>query len=37
MIEGVDDDVDKFPDTYFAKAAARVFDKIDNAKDGVLP
>ena len=37
MIEDVEDDVDELPDLYFSKAAARVFDKIDNGKDGVLP
>ena len=37
MIVDVDDDVDEVPHTDFAKAAARVFDKIDNVKDGVLP
>ena len=36
VIEYVDDDVDGVPDTFSAKAAARVFDKIDNVKDGVL-
>ena len=37
MIEDVEDDVDELPDLYFSKAAARVFDKIDNGKAGVLP
>ena len=37
MIEDVEDDVDELPDPEFAKAAARVFYKIDNGKDGVLP
>ena len=37
MIEDVDDDVDELPDSDFSKAAARVFDKIDNGKAGFLP
>ena len=37
MIEDVDDDVDEFSDTKFAKAAARIFDKIDHVKGGFLP
>ena len=37
MIEVVDDDVCELPDTDYYKAAARVFDKIDHVKDGVLP
>ena len=36
-IEDVEDDVDKFTDSYFSKSASRVFDKIDHGKDGVLP
>ena len=37
MIEDVEYDVDELPYSYFSKAAARVFDRIDNGKDGVLP
>ena len=37
MIEDVEDDVDELPYSDFVKAATRVFDKIDNWKDGVLP
>ena len=37
MIEYVEDDVDELPDSYFSKAAARVFDKIYNGKAVVLP
>ena len=37
VIEDVEYDVDELPDSYFAKAAAGVFDKIDNGKAGVLP
>ena len=33
----MEDDIDELPDSYFSKAAARVFDKIYNGKDGVLP
>ena len=33
----MDDDVDEVPDIYIFKAAAKVFGKIDNVKDGVLP
>ena len=36
-VEDVEDDVDELPDSDFSKTAARVFDKIDNGKDGVLP
>ena len=36
MMEYVEDDVDELPDSYFAKAAARLFDKIYNGKAGVL-
>ena len=37
VIEDVEDEVDKIPDSYFFKAAARVFDKLDNEKSGILP
>ena len=37
VIEDVEDDVDDLPDSDFSKSAARVFDKIDNRKYGVLP
>ena len=37
VIEDVDDDVDKLPDSYFVKAATRVYYKIDNVNDDVLP
>ena len=37
VIESVEDSVDKFPDSYFSKAATRVFNKIDNGKDGIIP
>ena len=37
MIEDVEDDVDELPYSDFAKAAAIIFDKTDNGKDGVLP
>ena len=33
----VEDDVDELPDSYFSKDVARVFDKIDNGKDGARP
>ena len=33
----MEDDVDEIPDSDFSKSAARVFDKIDNGKAGVLP
>ena len=36
MIEDVEDDIDELPDSYFAKAAARVFDEIGHGKAGVL-
>ena len=36
VIEDVEDDVDELAKSYFSKAAARVFDKIYNMKDGVL-
>ena len=37
MIEDVECYIDELPHSDFSKAAARVFDKIDNGKDGVLP
>ena len=37
VIEDVEDDVNELPDSDFSKAAARVFDRIDNGKAGVLP
>ena len=37
VIEDVEDEVDEIPDSYFFKAAARVFDKLDNEKAGILP
>ena len=37
VIEDVDDDKDKVPDTDFDKSVSRVYDKIDHVKDGVLP
>ena len=37
MIEDVEDDVDELSGSHFAKASARIFDKIDHGKDGVLP
>ena len=33
----MDDDVDELPDSDFSKSAARLFDKIDNGKAGVIP
>ena len=36
MIEDVEDDVYVLPDSKKSKAAAIIFDKIDNGKDGVL-
>ena len=36
MIEDVEGDVDELPDSHFSKAAAIVFDKIDNGESGVL-
>ena len=36
-MEDVEDNVDELLDSDFSKAAVRVFDKIDNGKDGVLP
>ena len=37
MIEDVEDNIDELPDSYFAKSAAIIFDKIDHGNDGVLP
>ena len=37
MIEDVEDDVDGIICFFFSKSAARLFNKIDNGKDGVLP
>ena len=37
VIEDVEDNVDELPDSDFSKAAARMFDKIENRKDGILP
>ena len=37
VMEDVEYDVDEITDSDFSKATARVFDKIDNGKDGVLP
>ena len=37
VMEDVENDVDELPDSDFSKSAARVFDKIYNRKDGVLP
>ena len=37
VIEDGEDDVDEIPDSDFAKAAARVFDRTDNGKDGIPP
>ena len=37
MIEYMEDDVDELPDSDFSKSSARVFDKIDNGKCGILP
>ena len=37
VIEYVEDDIDELPDSDFSKAAVRVFHKIDDGKDGVLP
>ena len=35
--EDVEYDIDELPDSYISKSAARVFDKIDHRKAGVLP
>ena len=37
VIEDVEDDIDELPDSDFSKFSARVFDKVDNRKAGVLP
>ena len=37
VMEDMEDDVDELPDSYFSKAAARLFDKIDHGKSGVIP
>ena len=37
MTEDVEYDVDELPHSDFYKAAARVFDKTNNGKDGALP
>ena len=37
VIEDVEDDVDELPDSDFSQATTRVFDKIYNGKDGILP
>ena len=37
VIEDVEDDIDELPDSYYAKAAGRVFDEIGHGKAGVLP
>ena len=37
VIEDVEEGVDGLSDSYFSKAAARLFDKIDNGNPGVLP
>ena len=36
MIENVEYDVDKPPDSYFSKVAVIVFNEIDSGNDGVL-
>ena len=33
----MEDDVDEVPDSYFDRATAGVFDRIDNGKAGVIP
>ena len=33
----MEDDLDELTDSYFSKASARLYDKIDNEKDGILP
>ena len=33
----MEDDVNELPDSYFSKAAVRVFDKIDHGKANILP
>ena len=37
MIEDVEDDVEKFPDSDSGKNATILFDEIDNGKAGVFP
>ena len=37
VTEDVEDDVDKIPDSDFAKSNAILFDTIDHGKGGVLP
>ena len=37
MVEDVEYDLDELPDSDFPKSTARVFNKIYNGKDGVLP
>ena len=37
LTEDVKNDIYELPDSYFVKAIARVFDKIENGKGGVLP
>ena len=37
MIEDVEDESNELTGSYYVKATARVFDKIDHGKDGVLP
>ena len=37
LMEDVEDDVDEISDSDISKASAKIFDKIDNGKDGVLP
>ena len=37
MIKDVEDDVDELPGPDCSKVAARVFDKIDHGKAGVIP
>ena len=37
LIEDAEDDLDEIPESDLPKAAARVFDKIDNGKASVVP
>ena len=37
MIEDVEDEIDELPDSDFFKTEAKIVDKINNGKDGVLP
>ena len=37
VIEDVEDYVEKLPDLDFVQASTRIYDKIDNDKDGILP